>query len=202
MVPLYGRAIGNPNGTAPGLLFEKDGKIGIALPGPPNEFNPMIENEVVPYLRAKTGSVGTIRSLVLRVAGIGESAVEDRVKDLMQDANPTVAPYAKVGEVHLRITAKADTAEQARRLSPGARRMVRARLGDAIYGENDDPIEKAVVDLLIARGRTVSTAESCTGGLVAQRITDIAGSSAVFIGGLVAYSNAVKSSMEAYRRRC
>jgi nicotinamide-nucleotide amidase len=195
MVPTHGRAIDNPNGTAPGLLFEKDGKIGIALPGPPNEFIPMVDNEVAPYLRTKTGNTGTIRSLVLRVAGIGESAVEDRVKDLMLDANPTVAPYAKVGEVHLRVTAKADTPEQAEALIAERAAQVRARLGQAIYGENDDPIEKAVVDLLAARSQTVSTAESCTGGMVAQRITDVAGSSAVFVGGVVAYSNAVKTAL-------
>ena len=195
MVPTNGRAIDNPNGTAPGLLFEKDGKIGIALPGPPNEFLPMVDNKVAPYLRAKTGDTGTIRSLVLRVAGIGESALEDQVKDLMQDANPSVAPYAKVGEVHLRVTAKADTAEQAEALIAERAALVRERLGDAVYGENDTPLEQAVVELLIARGQTVSTAESCTGGLVAQRITDVAGSSAVFIGGVVAYSNQVKTAL-------
>ncbi len=193
MVPTHGRAIDNPNGTAPGLLFEKDGKIGIALPGPPNEFIPMVDNEVAPYLRRNTGDIGTIRSLVLRVAGVGESAVEDRVKDLMRDSNPSVAPYAKVGEVHLRVTAKGDTAEQAEALIAERAALVRARLGDAVYGENDAPLEQAVVELLAARGRTASTAESCTGGLVAQRITDVAGSSAVFVGGVVAYSNTVKT---------
>ena len=195
LVPTHGRAIDNPNGTAPGLLFEKNGKIGIALPGPPNEFIPMVDNEVSPYLRRKTGDTGTIRSLVLRVAGVGESAMEDRVKDLMEDSNPSVAPYAKVGEVHLRITAKADTAQQAEALIAERAALVRARLGDAVYGENDAPLEQAVVELLVARGWTVSTAESCTGGLVAQRITDVAGSSAVFIGGVVAYSNAVKTAL-------
>src|SRR5581483_11145882 len=127
-----------------------------------NEFIPMVDNHVVPYLRQKTGNVGTIRSLVLRIAGMGESQVEDKVKDLMLDSNPTVAPYAKVGE--------------------------------AIYGENDDPLEKAVVAVLKEHGKTVATAESCTGGLVAQRITDISGSSAVFLGGVVAYSNAAKTA--------
>lgn len=195
LVPAHGRAIDNPNGTAPGLLFEKDGKIGIALPGPPNEFIPMVENHVLPYLRQKTGNVGTIRSRVLRIAGVGESAVEDRVKDLMLDANPTVAPYAKVGEVHLRVTARADTAEEADTLIAERAVLVRERLGDAIYGENDDPLEKAVVTLLKARGKTVATAESCTGGLVAQRITDVAGSSAVFPGGVVAYSNEAKADL-------
>ena len=197
MVPTQGRAIENPHGTAPGLLFEKDGKVGIALPGPPNEFIPMVDNHVVPYLRRKTGNVGTIRSLVLRIAGVGESAVEDRVKDLMLDSNPTVAPYAKVGEVHLRVTARADSAEEADRLIAERAALVRERLGEALYGENDDPLEKAVVDLLKARGQTVATAESCTGGLVAQRITDVAGSSAVFPGGVVAYSNEAKSDLVA-----
>ncbi len=194
LVPAHGRAIDNPNGTAPGLLFEKESKIGIALPGPPNEFIPMVDNHVVPYLRQKTGNVGTIRSLVLRIAGMGESQVEDKVKDLMLDSNPTVAPYAKVGEVHLRVTAKADTAEEADRMIAARAALVRARLGEAIYGENDDPLEKAVVAVLKEHGKTVATAESCTGGLVAQRITDISGSSAVFLGGVVAYSNAAKTA--------
>lgn len=194
LVPAHGRAIDNPNGTAPGLLFEKESKIGIALPGPPNEFIPMVDNHVVPYLRQKTGNVGTIRSLVLRIAGMGESQVEDKVKDLMLDSNPTVAPYAKVGEVHLRVTAKADTAEEADRMIAERAALVRARLGEAIYGENDDPLEKAVVAVLKEHGKTVATAESCTGGLVAQRITDISGSSAVFLGGVVAYSNAAKTA--------
>ncbi|MDW8209043.1 MAG: competence/damage-inducible protein A [Chloroherpetonaceae bacterium] len=197
LVPDHGRALDNPNGTAPGLLFEKDGKIGIALPGPPNELIPMVEHHVIPYLRQKTGNVGTIRSLVLRVAGMGESVVEEQIKDLMRDSNPTVAPYAKVGEVHLRVTARADTVEEAERMVRERAALVRQRLGDAIYGENDDPLEKAVVELLRQRGRTVATAESCTGGLVAQRITDVPGSSAVFMGGVVAYSNAAKTDLVA-----
>lgn len=195
MVPVHGRAIDNPNGTAPGVLFEKNGKAAIALPGPPNEFIPMVDNHVVPYLQQKTGRVGTIRSLTLRVAGIGESAAEDLIKDLMQDSNPTVAPYAKIGEVHLRVTARADTAEQADALIAERAALVRERLGEAIYGINDDPVEAAVVQLLAAKGQTVATAESCTGGLVAQRITDIAGSSAVFLGGVVAYSNEAKTDL-------
>jgi len=195
MVPTDGRAIANPNGTAPGLLFEKNGKAGIALPGPPNEFIPMVDNHVVPYLRQRTGNIGTIRSKVLRIAGVGESLVEEIVKDLMLDSNPSVAPYAKVGEVHLRVTAKADTAEQADALIEERAALIYARLGTAIYAEGDDPIERAVVKLLTERGETVATAESCTGGLLSQRITDIAGSSAVFMGGGIVYSNAAKSDL-------
>ena len=195
MVPTNGRPIENPNGTAPGLLFEKDGKIGIALPGPPNEFIPMADNFVAPYLRDKTGNIGTIRSLVLRIAGVGESLVEERVKHLMNDANPTVAPYAKVGEVHLRVTAKADTAAEADKMLAERAQLVRDILKDAVYAENDDPLEKAVVELLKSKGRTLSTAESCTGGLVSQRITDVAGSSGVFVGGAVVYSNRMKTEL-------
>ena len=133
MVPVHGRALDNPNGTAPGLLFENkfenQDRIGIALPGPPNEFIPLVDNIVLPYLRAKTGNVGTIRSLTLRIAGMGESLVEDKVKDLMLDANPSVAPYAKVGEVHLRVTARADTEAEADALIVERAQQVRAAIG-------------------------------------------------------------------------
>lgn len=199
MAPVRGRALDNPNGTAPGLLFENQiggvDRIGIALPGPPNEFIPLVDNIVMPYLREKTGNVGTIRSLTLRVAGMGESMVEDKIKDLMLDANPTVAPYAKVGEVHLRVTARADSEAEADAMIVERAQQVRSRLGIVIYGENDDPIEKAVVTLLRDSKHTVATAESCTGGMVAQRITDVAGSSRVFMGGVVAYSNEAKTDL-------
>ncbi len=200
-VPVHGRALDNPNGTAPGLYFEGEGdmagKVGFALPGPPNEFIPLLENHVMPLLRAKTGNVGTIRSLVLRVAGMGESAIEEKVKDLMLDANPSVAPYAKVGEVHLRVTARADSADEADRMIRERADLVKARLGEVVYGEDENTLEQVVVNLLKTRKQTVATAESCTGGLTAQRITDVAGSSAVFPGGVVAYSNAAKTDLVA-----
>jgi len=195
LVPSSGRAIPNPNGTAPGLLFEgQNGKLAIALPGPPNEFIPMVNDFVVPYLRTRTGGKGVIRSLVLRVAGVGESFAEDRIKDLMQDANPTVAPYAKVGEVHLRITAFAETPDEAERLIAQRAALIRQRLGHAIYGENEETLEQAVVSLLQQRQQTVATGESCTGGLLSGRITEVPGSSKVFLGGVVAYSNAAKTA--------
>lgn len=195
MVPVSGRSLNNPNGTAPGLLFETNGKIAIALPGPPNEFIPMVNDQVIPFLASRTGGVGAIRSLVLRVAGMGESLVEERVKDLMLDSNPTVAPYAKVGEVHLRVTAMANTPEKADSLVAERAQQVRERLGNAVYAVNDTPIEGAIVQMLTTAGQTVSTAESCTGGLVAQRITEISGSSAVFPGGVVVYSNEAKHEL-------
>jgi nicotinamide-nucleotide amidase len=196
MVPTNGRAIPNPNGTAPGLLFEKDGKIAIALPGPPNEFNPMVENEVVPYLRTKTGGV-TIQSRVLRICHMGESMVEDKVKDLMTGDNPTVAPYAKTGEVHLRITARADSVDEAERLIAPVVERLKERLGDHVYALDDESLEHAVVRLLSERGLTIATAESCTGGLLSARLTEVPGSSRVFLGGAVTYSNEAKSDLVA-----
>ncbi len=103
----------NPNGTALGALFEKDGKIAICLPGPPNELIPMAEPSVEPYLRRRLGNRAVIQSRTLRIVGMGESLVEERVRDLMASDNPTVAPYAKTGEVHLRITARAPSPEEA-----------------------------------------------------------------------------------------
>jgi nicotinamide-nucleotide amidase len=194
MVPTHGFALDNPHGTAPGLIFEKDGKIGIALPGPPGEFIPMVDNQVVPYLRAKTGT-RTIRSRVLRICNMGESLVEERVRDLMAADNPTVAPYAKTGEVHLRVTARADDPESADRLIEPVVREIEARLGDHVYAYDDEPLEAAVVRLLSERGLTAAVAESCTGGLLAARLTDVPGSSKVFRGGVVAYSNESKSDL-------
>ena len=193
-VPTSGRALDNPNGTAPGLLFEAGGKIAIALPGPPGEFIPILENEVVPYLRSKVGGA-TIRSRVIRICGMGEAMVEDRVKDLMASDNPTVAPYAKTGEVHLRVTARAESVEQAEALIEPVVRAIEARLGSHVYAYDDEPLEAAVVRMLREAGMTLATAESCTGGLLAKRITDVPGSSEVFMGGVVAYSNSAKANL-------
>jgi nicotinamide-nucleotide amidase len=194
-VPTSGRTLDNPNGTAPGLLFEKHGKIGIALPGPPSEFNPMLQNHVLPFLRERTGGRGGIRKRILRICNMGESMVEQKLLDLMQDVNPTVAPYAKTGEVHLRVAAKADDPAVADRLVSERVEEIVRRLGDHVYAFDDEPIEAAVIRLCKERGLTVATAESCTGGLVAMRLTEIAGSSAVFLGGAVTYSNEAKSDL-------
>lgn len=194
MVPTAGRAIDNPNGTAPGVLFEKGGKVAIALPGPPNEFIPMVDNEVTPYLRGKVGT-RTLRSVVIRVCGMGESVVEDKLKDLMQGTSPTVAPYAKTGEVHLRVSALADDAATADAIVAPMVEEIRRRLGEHAYAFNDEPLETAVVRLLAEHRLTLATAESCTGGQLAGRITDIAGSSDVFLGGAVVYSNTAKTGM-------
>ncbi len=193
-VPVRGRALPNPNGTAPGLLFDVPPKLAIALPGPPGEFIPILDNEVVPILRDRTGGA-TIRSRVIRVCGLGEAAVEDRVKDLMLGLNPTVAPYAKTGEVHLRVTARGSSAEEAEGLAAPLVEEIGRRLGPHVYAFDDEPLEAAVVRLLRDRASTVAVAESCTGGLLAGRITDVPGSSEVFLGGIVTYSNGAKADL-------
>lgn len=197
LVPERGRALSNPHGTAPGLLFRNQGKLAIALPGPPNEFIPMVEEQVKPILVSASagGERRVIRSRILRVAGLGESMVEEKVKDLMLDVNPTVAPYAKLGEVHLRVTAQAPTPEEGDRLIQERVDAVAARLGSALYGRDDESLERVVVEALRRANRTLATAESCTGGLLAKRITDVPGSSDVFPGGVVSYSNGAKTDL-------
>lgn len=186
----------NANGTAPGLWLEKNDSTIVALPGPPNELIPLFETEVYPRLRERTeGERQVIRSRVLRIIGMGESMVEERVADLMRDANPTVAPYAKTGEVHLRVTSRAPTEETADALNAERAARLRERLGDAVYGEDETTLEQAVIALLIAGKRTVATAESCTGGLLAGRLTNVAGSSAAFHTGLVTYANEAKRDL-------
>ncbi|MFM7320546.1 MAG: competence/damage-inducible protein A [Armatimonadota bacterium] len=192
-VPEGGESIPNPHGTAPGIWLEVDGKVVVACPGPPAEFEPMVLEQVMPRLRARLGvSAQVIRSKVLRVAGMGEAEAEPLLRDLMDGANPTLAPYAKPAEVHFRITARAADAGAADALIAPIAAEVRARLGEVVYGEDTEDLETAVVGLLRAKGRTVSTAESCTGGLLAGRFTAVPGSSEVFGTGLVTYANAAK----------
>ena len=194
LVPAHGRGIPNPQGTALGALFEKDSKIAICLPGPPNELIPMTQQFVEPYLSEKTsGSRTVIQSRTLRIAGMGESTVEERARDLMASGNPTVAPYAKTGEVHLRITARASSAEEAFALIAPREAAIRERLGDMVYGVDDETLEGAVVGLLKMLGQNIALAESCTGGLIAKRLTDVPDASHIFGLGLVTYSNKAKT---------
>lgn len=188
-----GGAIPNVHGTAPGVRVEKNGKIAICLPGPPNELIPMMEQTVIPLLAEKAGGQRmVIKSRVLRFIDIGESMVEERTKDLLMSDNPTVAPLAHLGECHLRITARASTEQEADQMIAGKEEPIRERLGDYIYGVDDENLETAVVRLLTERDLFVATAESCTGGLLAQRITSVAGAADVFRTGIVSYANLTK----------
>ena len=178
-------------GTAPGCAFCVDGVHVVMLPGPPRECIPMFREEAAPYLAQLTQ--GVIHSRTLRIFGLGESGVEQLLRDRMNALiNPTLAPYAKEGEVELRITAKADTVEQAQAMIAPVEAEVRGLLGDLIYGADVSSLEEVVVPLLAQKGLTLGTAESCTGGLIAKRVTDVPGASAVLRGGVVSYTNAVK----------
>lgn len=184
----------NDWGTAPGCAFEAEGVHVIMLPGPPSECAPMFEHRAAPYLRAL--SDGTLVSRTLRLFGIGESAVEARLRDKMNAMeNPTLAPYAKTGEVELRITAKVAEAPDAAALIAPVEAEIRAMFGALVYGADVGSMEEVVLGLLKERKLTLGTAESCTGGLVAKRMTDLPGASAAFKGGVVSYTNEIKSKV-------
>jgi len=196
LMPVRGRVLVNPLGTAPGAAFETDGKVVIVLPGPPREFIEMVNAQVIPYLRERIGEgAAVIRSRVLKIAKLGESSVAEMVGDLLDGANPTVAPLASPGEVHLRITAKAESAAQAEAMIDEMDRKLVAVLGNSVFGRDDETLESVVVRALIEKGLTLALAESCTGGLIGSRITDISGSSAAFIAGFVTYSNQAKKEL-------
>ena len=170
MVPTHGRKIPNANGTAPGMIFEDQaapGKYAVLLPGPPKELQPMFLNSVKPWLAAMSDSV--LHSVTLRVTGVGESHLESRIGHLLENANPTAAVYAKTAEVVI--------------------------LGDCVYAMDADSLEEVVVKELAARGLTVATAESCTGGMLSQRITAVPGASGVFAYGACTYANDIKEKM-------
>lgn len=190
MFPKGSAILRNDVGTAPGCAVEKDGKAAIVLPGPPHELTDMFEKRVRPYLAQRCDSV--IVSRVLRVFGMGESSVEHRVRDLMESANPTLAPYASVGEVTLRLTAKCKKQEDASALLQPLQDEIIARLGDLVYSTDDEKLEYVVVRLLREKGKTLALAESCTGGLLASKLTDVPGASEALLEGAVTYSNAAK----------
>lgn len=190
LVPRGARIIPNARGTAPGVHIEHRGRSIFLMPGVPYEMKGMMDGYVLPTLRERAGPA-VIRSRVLRVTGEGESAVEVRIKDLLQLTEPTVAPYAKLGEVHLRLTAKGTTEAVAAALDRGEA-LVRERLGDLVYGVDDQTLEDVVAAALTSRRLTVAVAESCTGGQISHRLTAVPGSSTYFLEGVVAYSNEAK----------
>lgn len=191
--PSCATLINNPNGTAPGLLCKSGGKTLIAMPGPRSEFVPMLEGPVTEFLQSISDSV--IHSRVLRVAGMGESMIEREISDLMQGANPTVAPYAKVGEVHLRISARAANVAEAEELIDPVEESIRAVLGDAVFAVDERSLQDIVVSMLLERKETLGVAESCTGGGLGAKITSVAGASNVFLGGVITYSNDMKTAL-------
>ena len=192
MLPEGCTVLENDWGTAPGCAFEADGCHVVMLPGPPSECRPMFLYRAMPYLQQL--SEGTIVSHTLKLFGIGESSMEAQLRDQMNAMrNPTLAPYAKEGECELRVTAKAATEAEAQALLRPTVEEVKALFGSKVYGVDVPSLEYVVLEGLKARGLTLGVAESCTGGLMAKRITDIPGASQVFLGGVVSYTNQVKT---------
>jgi nicotinamide-nucleotide amidase len=193
MMPEGAIIFDNEFGTAPGCAVENHGRIVIMLPGPPREMAPMFENSVKPFLARFSNAI--IKSINLRVFGTGESVLQAMLDDLMRGENPTLSPYAKDGEVLLRVTARAADEKTALALCRPLVDEVKKRTGDNCYGEDVDSLQQAVVDKLRQLGQKVAAAESCTGGLFCKRITEIPGSSEVFDCGVVSYANSIKTSL-------
>ena len=194
MLPVDCTIFDNPVGTAPGCAFVEDGVHVLMLPGPPFECRYMFEHWAAPYLEKLTD--GVIVSHEIRVFGMGESAVEEALHEPMTTlTNPTLAPYAKTNECMVRATARAESREKAEELLTPLVREVCETLGDVVYGVDVGSLEEVVSGLLAERGLTLAAAESCTGGLLSKRMTDLPGASKVFRGGVVSYVNDVKANV-------
>ncbi|MDA3899515.1 MAG: competence/damage-inducible protein A [Spirochaetes bacterium] len=182
----------NGRGTAPGAIVEHDKKTFIMLPGPPFELEHMFEKCIIPYIATKSSQV--FKSRVIHFSGIGESEMNDQVSDLLAKyENPTIAPYAKSAACLLRITARASSLIDADKLIAPIEKEIVGRLGEYIFGFDEDTLESRVVDLLKQRRMTISCAESCTGGLLSAALVNCEGVSDVFSGSVITYSNKIKS---------
>lgn len=201
MVPEGAIVLDNHNGTAPGLILEKKGKTAILLPGPPNELKPMFEEYVVPYLQKNQPEI--IVSQMVKISGIGESQVAEEIQDLIESqTNPTIAPYAKTGEVHLRVTASAENEKACRKLIKPVVKELKKRFGENVFATDESKtLEEAVIDLLKEKDLKLSLAESLTGGMIAQRIVNVSGASEVFGYGFVTYSNKAKHKCLGVKKR-
>ena len=192
MVPVHGKKIVNHHGTAPGAWFEQDGHCAVLMPGVPSEMKAMWTESIRPMLLERQNC--TLHSITLRVLG-GESDLEYQIRDLLENANPTAAIYCKTGECEIRITARAASDEDGEKMCRAYAKKFYDLLGDAVYDEDVAGLEETVVHTLKEQGLTLSTAESCTGGLIAQRITSVSGSSEVFGYGFVTYWEQAKAKL-------
>jgi nicotinamide-nucleotide amidase len=188
------KAIPNPRGTAPGWWVEKDGKIIASMPGPPAEMNRMWEEEVAPELLKRHPGIVLVKR-TLKTAGIGESNVDEILSPLLKTTNPSIGIYARADGVHVRIGAKAPSPAQAESLIAPVEAQMRQLLAPHVWGIDDDTFESVIGQMLKARGLTLAVMESCTGGLLSDTITNVAGSSAYFRGGIVSYATDVKEMM-------
>ena len=196
MMPEGAIVINNERGTAPGVIIEHENKTIIHLPGPPMELEHMFENGVLPYLAGRFGGQGIIISKVLRTYGLGESSMEERIRDfILAQNNPTIALLARSGEIHVRLTAKGESSELAQSLIGELEAKIRERIGEFIFGTDEQKLEEVAGQELAALKYTLSLAESCTGGAITSRLTDVPGSSAYLVGAVVCYSNRIKSAV-------
>lgn len=196
LLPTGAMTLPNPQGSAPGLIWEpRPGLVLMTFPGVPREMQAMWRETSVPYLKAHGWVQDTIVSRMLRFWGISESAMAERAADFLSQGNPTVAPYASKGEARLRISAKATTREAALGLIQPVEMGIKALMGADCYGTDDDTLATVVGDLLLQRRQTLAVAESCTGGGLGHMLTTVAGSSAYFHGGIIAYDNRVKVNL-------
>lgn len=194
MLPKGCTVFHNNCGTAPGCGFEKDGKIVVMIPGPPKECNAMFRESALPYLHKLSEEL--IVSHSVRIFGLGESSVDDIfAEEMNRMTNPTMAPYAKECDCLLQITAKAKSVDEAEKMIAPVMEHVMQRLGDVVYGVDVECIEESVIKLLREKNMTFSAAESCTGGELAKRFTDMPGASAFFKGGVVTYTNEAKAKL-------
>jgi nicotinamide-nucleotide amidase len=182
----------NPNGSAPGMLLEHEGRAVVLLPGPPREMQPMFESNVLPRLAARAGDVRVARR-ILRVSGLGESAVDERIAPVYtQYKNPQTTILFNRSEIEIHLTAQGKTEQEAELLLDGLAGQIEERLGEAVFAFRGESMEEVIGLRLAVTGFTLAVAESCTGGLVAQRVTEVPGSSVYFREGVVAYSNEAK----------
>lgn len=195
LVPEGAIVVDNDNGTAPGIIMETEGKSIILLPGPPNELIPMFKKSIFPYLNQLQPDI--IFSKMVKLAGIGESQVADQINDLIEaQTNPTIATYAKTGEVHLRITAKAKNEEEAKKMIKPIVKEFKQRFGVCIYStKEEETLEESVISLLKKHDLSLTTAESCTGGLLAGRLVNVPGVSEVYKQGFITYSDKAKRKL-------
>ncbi len=196
LLPVGAEILANPVGSAPGIIWQVyDNLLIMTFPGVPSELYAMWQQVSVPYLIEHGWSRQTFHSRVLLYWGIPESALAEKVAPFFDLQNPTVAPYANYGQARLRITARAHSLAEAQEMIAPVEQEIRALTGADCYGADNDTLASVVGDLLRQRGETLAIAESCTGGLLGEMITETAGSSAYFVGGIVSYSNQVKSEV-------
>lgn len=195
LVPEGARVLDNDNGTAPGLILESGEKCMILLPGPPNEMKPLFEAQVKPFLKALSPCV--LYSRTVKLCGIGESKAAAIVQDMIDaQENPTIAPYAKTGEVHFRVTAQAKNEKEGKKLVKPVVKELKRRFGQAVFAtKEEETLEKALAELLLEKGMTIAFAESCTGGMIAGRLVNVPGVSKAFGTGYVTYSNKAKRKL-------